>query len=185
MDRIEERVDPFCLFPCRFTPQERHSLTALYQRGDLKSRRLAASYIWAGHGVHGNRLFIFDMCDRMIPDRSGYVRSQALMTLGMYVETHPHNLWPLVLKWGSVKNYDIRALIACFVLEHILEYHFETFFPQAVEYVEEGHRRFAYTLAYCWKFGQAEQPANSEAFDSFVGKYFPKWLARRRKMKEA
>jgi hypothetical protein len=180
MNRMEQRIDPIDLGYCRFTPEERRSLAALYQRGDLKSRRLATDYLELGARVHGNRLFIFDMCDRLIPDRSSYVRWGSLAILGEYVETHPDRLWPLVLKWGSVKNYRIREGVACCVLEHILEHHFNTFFPRAVEYVERGHRRFAYTLAYCAKFGQAEETANSEAFDSFVGRYFPKWLARRR-----
>lgn len=185
MNRIEAGIPPIDLWRIRFSADERQALVTLYRRGDLKSRRLAVDYLYEGVGVPQNRRFIFEMCDRLIPDRSSYVRWDSLAILGDYVETHPDRLWPLVLKWGSVKNYRIREGIACGVLEHILEHHFHTFFPKAVEYVEKGHRRFAYTLAYCGKFGQAEEPANSEAFDSFVARYFPKWLARRRKMMRA
>jgi hypothetical protein len=185
MNRIEARIPPIDLWRIRFSADERHALVNLYQRGDLKSRRLAVDYLDEGVGVPQNRRFIFEMCDRMIPDRSEYVRWTAFRILGEYAQTHPEQLWPLVLKWGTVKSYDIRAGIACLVLEHILEYHFDRFFAQAVEYVEEGHRRFAYTLAYCAPFGQTLEPANAEAFNSFVGTYFPKWLSRRRKMMEA
>ena len=34
--------------------------------------------------------------------------------------------------------------------------------------IERGNRRMILTLAYCQKFGQAEEPQNAERFDSFV-----------------
>jgi hypothetical protein len=96
------------------------------------------------------------------------------MILGDYAESHPEQLWSLVLKWGTVPNRNIRVDVACFILEHILQYHFVPYFDRAVAYIEQGNRRFAYTLACCYKFGEAKLPENSARFDAFVKKYFPR-----------
>jgi len=46
-----------------------------------------------------------------------------------YAEANPEMIWPLVVKHGSSDNAEVRAAIATCVLEHILEYHFEHYFP--------------------------------------------------------
>lgn len=168
---------PSDLAHVRFSGSERQSLLCLYRRGDLRSRRLCVDYLREGVSVRGNRQFIFEMCDRMIPDRSTYIRWQSLLMLGDYAGTHPAKIWPLVLKWGSVRNYDIRRGVACCVLEHILEHHFDPYFDHAIAHIQEGNRRFAYTLAYCWKLGQAESPGNADRFDAFRSEAFPRGLA--------
>jgi len=113
----------------------------------------------------------------MIPDRSTYVRWQALLMLGQHAKRHPDEIWPSVLKWGTVQNRDIRQGVACCILEHVLEHHFDPYFDRALSHIACGHRRFAYTLAYCWRFGQAESPVNAQRFDSFKRAAFPRGLA--------
>ena len=97
--------------------------------------------------------------------------------LGDYAGTHPKKLWLLVAKWGTVRNYDIRRGIACCVLEHILEHHFDPYFDQSLAHIQHGNRRFAYTLAYCWKLGEAELPVNATRFNAFKSEAFPQGLA--------
>jgi len=166
-DRIKVRVPVIDLDSIRFTRNERCSIERLYARSDLKSRRLAVDYLGTGVVVPQNRPFIFSLCDRMIPDRSLYVRWQSLLILAHYVETHPNKLWPLILKWGSDHRDDIRTGVGCCVLEH----HFDPYFDRALACIERGNTRFASTLAVCLKFGQANLPRNSKRLDEFHRKY--------------
>ena len=176
-NRILSSNSPSDLVHVRFNRSEQRSLLRLYLRGDLRSRRLCVDYLRAGLGVRGNRQFILGMCDRMIPDRSTYVRWQALLMLGQHAERHPDEIWPSVLKWGTVKNRDIRQGVACCVLEHVLEHHFDPYFDRALSHIAGGHRRFAYTLAYCWRLGQAGSPVNAQRFDAFKRAVFPRGQA--------
>jgi len=93
-NRILSSNSPSDLVHVRFNRSEQRSLLRLYLRGDLRNRRLCVDYLRAGLGVRGNRQFILKMCDRMIPDRSTYVRWQALLILGQQAEHHPDEIWP-------------------------------------------------------------------------------------------
>lgn len=159
------------LFRIRFNQAERESIIELYEHGDLRSRRLAFNYLNCGEGVRANRRFIFDMCDRMIPDLSHYVRWQALIMLGSYAQTHATVLWPLVLKWGTHRSMDIRQGVGVCILEHILEYHFDPYFDFALEYIEKGNERFEYTLGVCVVTDIS--PANERRLKAFQSEAFP------------
>jgi hypothetical protein len=86
--------------------------------------------------------------------------------LGEFAETAPELAWPVVVCFGSSDDPDVRAAIATCVLEHIFEYHFERYFPEAERIVSAGDTRFADTVASCWAFGQTEFPANRARFDA-------------------
>ena len=168
-NRISRRVPPIELCGIRFSQTERRSLYALARSRDVRDRRLCLEYLWCGAGVYHNRRFIFDIANYLIPDRSQRVRWGMLLLLGdHYAESHPKQLWPLVAKWGSVGNEDIRAGVACCILENILEYHFCRYFCVAKRLIEKGNRRFGLTLTYCWKLGQAAKPRNAHALDAFL-----------------
>ena len=92
-------------------------------------------------------------------------RWQAAITLGEYCETDPASIWPAVVKWGSSEDEDIRTSISTCVLEHILEYHLDVYFPKVQEIISSGNRNFADTFCRCWKFGQSESSENSNRFD--------------------
>ena len=51
--------------------------------------------------------------------------------------------------------------IATCVLEHILEHHFDSFFPR-VETLARQNRWFHETFEACWQFGQSALPGNSK-----------------------
>ena len=58
-------------------------------------------------------------------------RWAAAAELGEFVFEHPDSVWPLVLRFGSSDVEDVRQAIATNVLEHILEHHFDSFFPRS------------------------------------------------------
>ena len=90
-------------------------------------------------------------------------RWQAILDVADYIEESPQQVWSFIRRWGSHEEDDVRAAVATCLLEHLLEHHFDRFFPLVQEAVAD--RRFADTFSLCWKFGQAEQPANSSRFD--------------------
>ena len=85
-----------------------------------------------------------------------------------YIKDDPEAVWPLVTKWGAVRNRDIRAGVAVCVLEHILEFHFEEYFPRIERLIRGGVRRMALTLSMCWHLGKASDPSNSERIKRLV-----------------
>jgi hypothetical protein len=87
-------------------------------------------------------------------------RWQAAIALGEFAESSPERIWPLVLKHGSRRHGDARMAIATCVLEHILEYHFDAFFPRVTD-AARSCRWFRDTFRSCWRMGQAELPRNT------------------------
>jgi hypothetical protein len=100
------------------------------------------------------------------PDGAQDPRWQAIIEVGMFSEQEPEAIWPFVLKWGSNEDEDLRAAIATCLLEHLLEHHFDLLFPR-IETAAKSDPWFAKTTSLCWKFGEAEEPANAARFNRF------------------
>jgi hypothetical protein len=92
-------------------------------------------------------------------------RWQCIIDIGEYVESHPEDVWAFVAHWGGHRDEDLRAAIATCLLEHLLEYHFDTIFPR-VEQRASVDKRFGEMFGICSKFGQAELPENAQRFDA-------------------
>ena len=103
--------------------------------------------------------------DKMFRTGDGKQPWTAAIKLGDFVESDPHTAWPFVIKWGCAKNEDTRAAVATCLLEHVLEYHFEEFFPKVKELALEKPT-FAATFKICSKFGQSEEPVNSKRWNA-------------------
>ena len=99
------------------------------------------------------------------PDEN--TRWQAVIALAEHghCEHAPDVIWPLVVKWGSSENEDVRTAIATCVLEHILECHFDEYFEKTAVLVRSGNKEFGDTLSRCWKFDNANIPENNERWD--------------------
>ena len=97
--------------------------------------------------------------DRYLASRSEHTRWQAAIALGEFAESSPERIWPLVLKHGSRRHADVRTAIATCVLEHVLEYHFDAYFPRVADAAMRS-RWFRDTFSSCWRMGQAKQPRN-------------------------
>ena len=98
------------------------------------------------------------------PDENDTSRWHAVFEVSLFVESHPEDVWGFVQTWGGHELEDLRDAIACSILEHLLEYHFDMIFPR----VEESARKdtlFADMFCRCWKFGQSEERGNAERFD--------------------
>jgi hypothetical protein len=91
-------------------------------------------------------------------------RWRAVIGVGNFIETDPEPVWQFVRQWGNCPQEDVRDAIACCLLEHLLEHHFDLIFPHVEKAVKEAPL-FADTFSRCWKFGQAEVAGNMERFD--------------------
>jgi hypothetical protein len=98
------------------------------------------------------------------PDGEEDPRWQAIGEIEFFVESEPEAIWPFICKWGQHENEDLRTAIATCLLEHLLEFHFDEYFPK-VEVEVKKNKFFADTFSRCWKFGQSEKRENSENFD--------------------
>ena len=87
--------------------------------------------------------------------------------LGEFAEPAPELVWPIVSCFGCSESEDIRSAVATCILEHILEYHFERYFPET-ERLARGDVRFADTVSRCWAFGETELPHNRTRFDALI-----------------
>jgi hypothetical protein len=92
-----------------------------------------------------------------------------------FAATQPEVIWPLVVRFGSSQDSDLRAAIACCVLEHILEHNFERYFAESERLIVAGNLHFADTFSLCYAFGQAELPENKKRFDALVEQIEAKW----------
>ncbi|HEX7858730.1 MAG TPA: hypothetical protein VF773_00225 [Verrucomicrobiae bacterium] len=99
--------------------------------------------------------------DRELASRNERTRWQAAIALGEFAKSRPEKIWPLVLKHGSRRHADARMAIATCVLEHILEHHFDTFFPRVAQ-AALSSRWFGDTFNSCWLMGEAKLPNNAK-----------------------
>jgi hypothetical protein len=99
------------------------------------------------------------------PEGAHDPRWRAIIAIGDHVETAPEEIWSFVASWGVHPDEDLRTAIACCLLEHLLEYHFDLIFPRVQELVEK-EPLFVGTFAMCSKFGQSKLPENSSKFDA-------------------
>lgn len=90
-------------------------------------------------------------------------RWQAIIEIGEYIETEPHEVWPFILKWGKHSSGDVRMAVATCLLEELLGYHFKEYFPKVKEACKRS-KRFADTFCSCWQLGQTDEPENLKAF---------------------
>ena len=91
-------------------------------------------------------------------------RWQAIIVVGEFVKTNPEEVWEFISRWGGHEDEDLRTAIATCLLEHVLEYHFDSIFPRLVNAVDENPL-FADLFIRCGKFGLSEEPENAERFD--------------------
>lgn len=108
--------------------------------------------------------------EKDLASRDEKKRWKAAADLSDYVEKHPSKLWPLVVKYGSSGNEDLRMAVATCILEHVLQYHFGQYFPKLEKLLLAGNRNLRDTFSSCWKHGQSESKKNSKRWEELLDK---------------
>ena len=92
---------------------------------------------------------------------------QAVGALSRFIARNPQPIWLMIRRWGARDEADTRAAIATCLLEHLLQFHFKEYIGR-VERMAKSDPNFADTVSMCWKFGQAQKPANSARLDALI-----------------
>lgn len=101
------------------------------------------------------------------PDGAEDPRWQAMIAIAEFLPDEPAPICAFILRWGSHPDPDLQSAVASCLLEHLLELHFERFFPEIEAHVRR-EAVFAETFERCWKFGQADEAPNSARFDALL-----------------
>lgn len=93
----------------------------------------------------------FRLAAGLLDDRVSKIRWQSAILLGDFLPTMHAEIWKLCLGRGASSNEDVRAMVACVLLEHLFEHHFDRYFPLVAAKVRGG-RNFEDTVSTCWRF---------------------------------
>lgn len=101
-------------------------------------------------------------------------RWQAVIAVGEYLrETdEPELICDFIERWGTSNDDDIRAAIACCLLEHLIELHFEATFHRIESKVKKNWN-FADCFRTCWSNVRGS-PSHRKRYDNLK-----KWVAKR------
>lgn len=87
------------------------------------------------------------------PDDEVDPRWRAIVEIGEFIDSNPGQVWAFTRRWGSCEQEDLQAAIATCLLEHLLEFDFEAYFPLAAAQAKQSPT-FARTLSMTWVFGR-------------------------------
>ncbi len=106
--------------------------------------------------------------DAGLRSRNAQERWAAAEAAGELIAVKPWDVWRLVLRHGASDDEDLRTAVATCMLEHLLEDHFDTFFPLLEAQIRGGNYALGDTLRRCWKLGAAELPNNAKKWDRLL-----------------
>ena len=98
----------------------------------------------------------FDIARQLIEDQNNTCRWQSIIVIGEFIESDPDSVWEVASYYGASDDEDMRDAVATVLLEHLLEYYFDTYFPRVRSLIQGGSMNLADTLSSCWPFGDAE-----------------------------
>jgi len=139
-----------------FDRDEKEYIERLATSPMTRQRRQALDYMETSLLVRGNRDFILTMAHLLIPDQNNKIRWRTLSMISCYIKPFPSKLWPFIVNYGTARSKDLRLGVACCLLEHLLEHHFESYFSR-IEKLLYKDSRFIYTLQNSRSFITAEQ----------------------------
>ena len=91
----------------------------------------------------------FDLAQRIISVPDNNCRWQSLIVVSELIETQPDLVWKIVSQYGDSKDDDMRTAVAVILLEDLLDYDFEQYFPKVKKEIQRGRHRFIDTLSMC------------------------------------
>ena len=130
----------------RFSVDELSALAASKESGD---RLFALALMWKQIKKGDDPSGYYDLARSLVGDADNNCRWQALVVIGELIESRPQDVWDVVAKHGDSKDADMRTAIACVLLEHLLDFDFETYFGKVRDEIHKGRYRFIDTLEGC------------------------------------
>ena len=93
-------------------------------------------------------------------------RWQAIIRVSEFIPDDPLGVWAFAKKWGRSDDKDLRAAVATCLVEHLLEAHFDAFFPEVAQLARMDHR-FAACVEICWLGGDVD-PEDARQFNQLL-----------------
>ena len=122
------------------------TIEQMSRSSNTESRIAAAIVLQKRAEELGSVLPFLGTLQRLIEDPPS--RWQALIAIAESVESDPDAVWNVISRYGGSHDDDMQAGIACVLLEHLLDEHFEEYFPRVRERALED-TLFCQTLALC------------------------------------
>jgi hypothetical protein len=102
--------------------------------------------------VEGRPKSYFRLAKRLVHDRSNVCRWQALILIAEFIPYAPEDVWYVVVATSKNSDDDMRDGLAAVVLEHLLEFDFDTYFAKVRELILEGDKALLDILGRCYRF---------------------------------
>ena len=84
------------------------------------------------------------------------VHLAAFGLLEEFLDPWPHKLWSVAGRLIHAPDTEVAELVPAFILESLLEHHFDLYYPLVGDAIEAGDRHMAEALNGCYILGQAE-----------------------------
>jgi len=182
-DRVRNRIEeshPRFHDAIRLNDAEKESLRRLCEADNLRSR--AHCLAWLHPLVHQLMLrpsssaqaaatagFVIACLEPLASDAREAIRGKALGDLSSLVDSWPHKLWPVAVRLAHNADAEVAELVPALILEHILESHFDLYYPHIRDAIETGDRRMVEMLDGCWRVGQARE--RQDEIDALLRKH--------------
>ena len=85
----------------------------------------------------------------------------------LFTDEDPAPVWPFIERWGSLPDDDLSMAVAKCLLEHLLQKHFEVYFPKVAS-AAYANRWFADTVRACGSMAFRDQTANVERYNQLI-----------------
>lgn len=132
------------------TPLDFQEIVVLTTSPDKEKRLFALLSMQELMDAGNSPSVYFEMAHTMMRDPDNTCRWQALIVIGHFLEDNPDAVWQVVREFGGSGDEDMRAGVACVLLEALLEAHFEDYFPKVRKWILLGPVTVAETLDMCW-----------------------------------
>ncbi len=133
-----------------FDPVELGHLAALASHRDPRQRLLALALMRREIARGAPAIDYLPLARALVEDADNDCRWQALIVIGESLTTSPEEVWRVIRAYGGSEDPDLRMGVATVLLEHLLEEHFEEYFPKVRAELLLGSARFAETVGSCW-----------------------------------
>jgi hypothetical protein len=98
--------------------------------------------------------FFLSTATKLVSDADNDCRWQALIVVGESIAANPHAVWEVIRQHAYSDDEDMRTGVATVLLEHLLEEHFDDYFPNVREEALRRSANFLETLEMCWFDGR-------------------------------
>lgn len=89
------------------------------------------------------------MAEPLLWDRSGIVRWQAAIVIGLFIDTDPDEVWRVLCEHDHRRNQDACWMFGCVLLEDMLWEHFDEIWPRVIQRVrnkQSAMRRWVFMV---------------------------------------